>query len=42
MVIARAFFEPKRLRMMVRMCWQTSSACSGVAVSPVPMAQMGS
>ena len=42
MEIARAFFEPYSFRIAVRMLSQTSSACSGVAVLPVPMAQMGS
>ena len=42
MVVARAFLEPKSLRTMERICSQTSSACYGVAVRPVPMAQMGS
>ena len=42
MEIARAFLEEYSLRTTVRMFSQTSSACSGVAVRPVPMAQMGS
>ena len=40
--MARAFLELYSFRMTVRMLSQTSSACSGVAVRPVPMAQMGS
>jgi hypothetical protein len=42
MEMARAILAPYSLRMTVRMLSQTSSACSGVAVLPVPMAQMGS
>ena len=42
MEIARAIFAPYSLRMTARMFSKTYSACSGVAVLPVPMAQIGS
>ena len=38
----RATRAPYCARMSARMAVQTSLACSGVAVLPVPMAQMGS
>ena len=40
--ISSATAEPNRSPSVARMAAHTASACSGVAVRPVPMAQMGS
>ena len=40
--ISSATSAPYRSASVARMAAQTASACSGVAVRPVPMAQMGS
>ena len=40
--ISSAASAPKSSASVARMAAHTASACSGVAVRPVPMAQMGS